>query len=573
MGGFYLILKNKSSKDTLNLIDEQKGLNVFYKKGLKLNKRITTAHFDIFTFYKKFHEVENTFFFDNNDFIIAVGTFFYKKKIGYEGITEFYNDYKNKKDWLTYFNGQYGLVLYIENELVVLNDHLGLYHIYYNTEQTIFSNSFLSVVKSVRNKDISTQELYEFIFTGTTYGNNTIYKNVKGLDREEIKKIFPTTTTAPKKLPALDYNGEKNLKALIELVASDLRSYFEMLKINFGEENISAALSGGYDTRLMLALMKNVNINPRLYVSGNKTSADVKIAKLISEKENLLLDVYYNEDIPKLSEDEFLEFITSKFYLNDGLSTKGLFLTTSKMDLLTTKKRLLNLNGGGGEIYRDFWKLLDKKYSLFKFVKSKYDIIETSFCSKQFKKEEYLSTLAQKIKIALKFSDDIITRQELDSIYPFFRIRFWMSGVNKRLNYLSNAIWPFADWEFAEKSKMIPVKYKFFGTFEAELIKFLSPQLAKYNSNYGFNFFDPLPIKYKLKTILLNNTPVALRPFLRKQKAKKRKQLPYYFSKEYLDPLVGKKPYYIESYIDTNYPDMEILSRIYTLELLISDRI
>ncbi len=572
MGGFYLILKNNSSGDKLNLIDKQKGLDVFYKKGLKLNKKIISTHFDIFTFYKKYHDTENTFFFDNDDFVVTVGTFFYKKKTGVEGVSEFYNDYKNKREWILNFNGQFGLVIYIDGKLSIMNDHLGLYQIFYNTEQTIFSNSFLSVAKSVRDKDVSIQELYEYIFTGSTYGNKTIYKNIRILDREEIKEVFPLSTTIPKRLPNLDYHGESELNVLVELVTNDLKSYFEMLKNNFGE-NFSAALSGGYDSRLMLALMMNVGVNPLLYVSGNKTSSDVKIAKLISEKENLLLDVYYNEDIPKLSEDDFIEFMISKFYLNDGLGSKGLFLTTSNMDLLTTQKRLLNLNGGGGEIYRDFWKLLNKQYSLLQFVKSKYDIIEMKYCSKQFHKEKYLSTLASKIKTALKFSEDVVTRQEVDAIYPFFRVRFWMSGVNKRLNYLSNAIWPFADWELVEKSKKIPVKYKFFGTFEAELIKYISPQLAKYTSNYGFNFSDPLPNIYKFKTILLNNIPIALRPFLRKQKAKIRKQLPYYFSKEYIDPLVGKRPYILESYIDTNYPDMEVLSRIYTLELLISDRI
>ncbi len=573
MGGFFIIIKEYEHDNNLKQYNAERGLDVFNKKGLKLNKFIQKENFEVYTFYKRFHEKENTFIFPNGDFLITVGTFLYDGETGQNAVNELYNDLKkNKRFLLNKTNGQFAVISFVENELKIFNDSLGLYHIFFDDQLKIISNSFLAVSKSVINKEVSIQEIYEYIFNGATYGNKTVFKNINSIDRKEILTLYPRKNFDNKQFPRFDVNVGATYKNLIESVSDDLINYFRMIKNNFGN-NVSSALSGGYDSRLMFAIMNKLDMEPQLYVSGNEKSSDIKVAQTISKHYNIPLEIYYEKNNTKLSPEEFYELIKFKFYLNDGISTKGLFLTTSQMDLKTTQNKLLNLNGGGGEIFRDFWKLINKRFTVSDFVTSRYDVALESYCTDKFNSEAYLSNLGFKIKKALDSEDEQLTRQEIDRIYPFFRMRFWMSAVNKRLNYLSCAIWPFAEWRLVEKSNLIPVKYKFFGKFEADLIKNISPEVAKFNSNYGYNFYDPLPVKYKIKEGVKYGIPVSLRPCLRKKKLKSNFKLPYYFQNEYREQFFDKESYFVSEYIDTSYPHFETVSRIFSLELLLKDAI
>ena len=138
MGGFLLNITNESHiKEYSANYNVLKGMNVFYQKGLKLNKKIQHQDFEIHSFFKLFHEPENTFIFPNEDFIIVVGTFFYNGKTGKNAVFKLYDDFKNNNDIFDKINGQYGIIAYINNKLQVFNDNLGLYQIYYDDKKKI----------------------------------------------------------------------------------------------------------------------------------------------------------------------------------------------------------------------------------------------------------------------------------------------------------------------------------------------------------------------------------------------------------------------------------------------------
>ena len=54
--------------------------------------------------------------------------------------------------------------------------------------------------------------------------------------------------------------------------------------------DIGSALSGGYDSRHMTALLLSVGETPHLYVYGDSSSSDVRVAKNIALGERLELD-------------------------------------------------------------------------------------------------------------------------------------------------------------------------------------------------------------------------------------------------------------------------------------------
>jgi hypothetical protein len=162
-------------------------------------------------------------------------------------------------------------------------------------------------------------------------------------------------------------------------------------------------------------------------------------------------------------------------------------------------------------------------------------------------------------------------------LYPYLRLKYWM-GINDSINnQFAYSLTPYTDIRFIIDSFDIPIKYKNIGIFEAAIIKSIDPVLAKYPSEYGFNFFDPLKSSTKIKYFFEINLPIFLRPFIRKHFLNRgtidKNKFPFYFKKNYLNKIFLFDHLTISKYFNIDkIDDPEILSRALTAELLLTDR-
>ncbi len=575
MGGFLLIRKDAKTHQSNVEKKYSKSIDIFKKKGLDLSAKIDTNKFVIYLYHKYCVKTENIYVFPNNDFIISVGTCIYNKKIGIDSIKELFEDFSEGKNINIGLNGNYTIIIFRNDKLYILNDYLGLYRIYTNKTKTVLSNSFLAVSRAITKKNISSQEIYEYIFQGAFYGDKTIYKEIKLLSSQYLWQISPELTKTEKDF---DFNFNQTSSNLNDLVTKTSKShldYFNMLKNTFGNK-ITSALSGGYDSRLMLALMKNVDILPKLYVYGENNSNDVKVAKTITEGENLLLDHVNRSEYDRIEIQSFRSILENNFYCFDGLGIKGVFDNGS--DINTRIKRyedmLLQLNGGGGEIYRNFWNLPNKRYSIRNFLKSKYEPLDLiKICTEHFNKNQYYSNFENKIKIILSTDKDSLSRKQIEMLYPFLRLKYWMGMNNSINNQFGYAITPYVEPEFVYKSFNIPLKYKNLGLFQSLLIRNTDEGLSKYYSDYGFTFYDKINRKRKIKGFIKRNIPISLRPLIRRKLSKNKNEIkPYYLQDEYLNEIFNLDNLEIYKYINVKQiKDPEVLSRALSIELLITD--
>src|SRR5439155_21540411 len=96
-----------------------------------------------------------------------------------------------------------------------------------------------------------------------------------------------------------------------------LDRYFAAVVASFGDR-VTCALSGGYDSRLILALLRRHGINPRVYVYGPPGDKDVKLARAIAEGEGFALEIVDKDKQLTFSPGEFAAVAEENFLASDG---------------------------------------------------------------------------------------------------------------------------------------------------------------------------------------------------------------------------------------------------------------
>ena len=581
MGGF--ILAKRDNGLTMDETEESLGnlLDIFNKKNLPLNRKVVTGDYVIYVYHKYKYPVENVLTFDDDRFIIATGSLIYDGKTGCDALISLYDDFSEDCSFLSKTLGQYCLIVSKNGKLYLLNDSAGIYPVYTDISGTVISSSFLAVFKSLKKKTIAPQELYEFLFSETFHGNKTLIQEIDTVDRTKMLLLSKQTSIISKKPTEKTIDGTRSVTELIEQVSDSLLDYFTILKNNFGD-SICSAISGGFDSRLMLAAMRKVGIKPYLYVYGNDTSTDVRIAKLIAEGEKLPLKYENNNNYVKRNPKEFMELLEQYYYWFDGLGYEfGVFDTG--FDMYSRLKRAdnarLQLHGAGGEVFRNRLSLPERSYDLLPVLKATFDNMVPSLVTDAFDAPAYFDSLQQKCRPLFDNRIHRLNRQEIEIVYPLFILNYWLGHNTKINNQFVYTIYPFSEISNITMSLDIPVSYKKQWAFNAALITAIDPALASYPSQYGFRFseYNNIPFMIKYKNNLKTYAPPSLKAYVRKHFWKRvdlgKDKFPYYFEKEYLETIFPSKELRISEYINIDsIVDSTMLARALSVELLMNDR-
>lgn len=468
---------------------------------------------------------ENLVTFDRGDFCVITGTFFYKGLTGERGITAIYDDFvadvdvrspvqDHGIDW-DRLHGTFSVIVHKAGQLWIFLDRTGLYKVYHDKDRTVFSSSFLLVLKCIPHRRADVQAVYEYIFQGAQYGDDTLIDDIKLLSPDYICEPN-AESRAIRLLPTIAATDiiPRNQQWHEDRISKVLRHHFEDLTNAFNGP-IDTALSGGYDSRLVLAYLFANSIQPRIYVYGKPKDADVVIAKSIAAAEGFEIEhIDKSTRGPKHVLDLAADITKKNFYAFDGAPTDGIF--NDGVDLATRQQRSENnalmLNGGGGEVFRNFFYLRNRPYTVKQVLWSFYSQFDPCVGTGRFSEADYHYRLGEKIKSTLGMTGNRLSRANVEMIYPLFRCRYWMGRNNAVNNRFGFAHTPFADPLVIRKAVQIPLAFKNYGLFESRLIERVNSRLAAHTSDYGFPFDAPPPTYEKLKII----TTLLRPPFIRK---------------------------------------------------------
>lgn len=575
MGGFLCVPADGAGDFEALRRRYQSSLEAMEAKGLTLTHELRAAGFGIFVYGKLRLEANNVLQLPGGDLVVATGTLIYQRAMGAQALRRLYEDFPSDGAFLPGLHGHFAALLLRDGRLYAFTDQSGLCRIYSDPDGRVLSSSFLAVARSLPRRTLNEQGLFEYLLHGAVYGDETLLREVRMLDSRAVHQFAPEPDRIERApVPSL-LSPSMSFDEQVERVAGTLIDYFDMLHGIFGNR-ICTALSGGYDSRLVLGLLRRVGASPWVYVYGPPSSPDVRVARSICAAEDIPLHHEKSEPRPP-DLDRFPEIVRGQYHFYDGQGTAGAFFDAS--DLETRHSRAshadLQLNGGGGEIYRNFWKLPDRSFEIGAFLSARYDRHDLSAFTEAFDPKAYWRRLAEHVRRALGIDGAVLSRRQIELLYPLFRLKYWMGQNNCSNNLLTYALTPFSELSIAIPSADIPLRFKNGGRFQAALIRRVDPALAAHPSVYGHDFRSPLPLTARITSAAIVHARLFTRPLFYKarEKSQTRRHPPLTVSPQQYSRVLGSGPLEIERFVALDrIPDPLVLSRALTAELLLQDR-
>jgi asparagine synthase (glutamine-hydrolysing) len=512
MGGFILVRKS----ERIDYKDLQAAaLDSFTQRGFANPHIISTENYVLLAFAKRQTSALALERFPNGDFVFACGTLLYDGKVGKAAASAFYEDYDGPPGPRERAMGHYAVILRKNGLTEIIPDSFGGYHIYCDSGMHIATSSFLAAAASLKRLTFSAQSAYEYVFNGVVSGDATLFEEIilapvgSTISVQQQKMQF---TKYPLRIPQTV--SHTNFEASITHTMEILDRYFSSVAESFGD-SINCALTGGYDSRLILALLRRHGVRPRLYLYGSSVGEDVRLAHAIAKGENLPLDVTDKTQRPIWRPDEFAAIAHQNFLSADGYIWEGIFDNGAESELraLRVNQGRIVLNGGGGEILRNFFYLPDRRYTPREFLWSFYSRFDPRSCTELFDEDDYFHKLELKIGLLTGHCFSSFPRPTVEWLYHNFRCRSWDGRVNTINSSFGYTSLPFLERPLTEHASTIPIEWKNHGAYEAELVRRADKRLAAYPSSYGHDFNGPPPLFRRLADYGTYLRPTWLRRF------------------------------------------------------------
>ena len=502
----------------------------------------------------------------------AAGTLFYGNRFGAEALAVLDEDYRAARVAWDELHGSFAVIIANPDEVAVFTDRPGTFHLFRDEAGTVVSSSFLAMAESLPRLTIDPRGVYEYVLHEAPHGGSTVFKEISVFDPTAVLHLGRTVREAA--MPPLAAGEAERHGSLDDQAArclEPLRAQVRAYVAAFGDR-IDTALSGGFDSRLLLALLREQRIRPRLHVYGREADADVQVANRIAAGEGLALQHIEKSQAQPLEVEAFAEQVARNLVAFDGYPNDGLF--NNGLDLATRRQRCakgeLMLNGGGGEVFRNFFYLPDRPMSARALAQAFYSQYAPAVCRGAFDEARHAAVLALKISCAVGAETTRrLARRQIEAAYPLFRCRYWMGRNNSVNNRLGFAVTPYCTARTVAVSLSVPLADKNSGRLQARMIAMVDPRLAAYPSAYGFDFDAGPPRLYRLKDAVNRWRPLLLRRYSYRLRHRRPATWPWYLSDAHLEHLIGRGFEHVGRFLDPQRAtDVAQYNRICTLEYL-----
>lgn len=396
-------------------------------------------------------------------------------------------------DW-SRIGGQFVALVRKDGRSFVFTDYFAAFQLFRAADDRILSTSLLAAAKALPAVRFDPQGVYEYAFNVIPVGDDTVFAGIKLLGPRRIIELTPDGTISHAvERPLPRHITRAPLPERIARHRAALAAVVEAHAGGFGDR-IHCPLSGGIDSRLVLAALRAAGSRPAVYVYGPAGSEDVEIARAIGRAEGFAVEWIDKAERP-LAPDAFAAQVERNFHELDGLPNYGNIFDNGGNAAARDARHAggaLAASGGCGEIYRNFFFLPDRPISARAIAATFFGRFDRRDTTSAFEPRAFLDAIAGKIAEAVGADrGGRLPRALVEHVYPTIRCRsLFGREISLEARYGAYMM-PFLDHRVVAEAMTLPMPLKNAGVFEARLLAEIDPVLARQPSAYGHDFAGP----------------------------------------------------------------------------------
>lgn len=458
----------------------------------------------------------DTLLAQGDDLVAVAGTLVYDGKMGQPALEALLRTIAlPSPDW-SRIGGHFAALVRRGGRSFLLTDYFAAYQLFHDPALRLFSTSLLAAAEALPRLSFDPQGVYEFAFNVLPIGDDTLFHELKTLGPYRVVELTADGARLheiAKPMPhfAVDMPLAERLERHRTRMSAIVRPHLE----TFGPR-VNCPLSGGLDSRLLLALMRAEGQRPNLFVYGGADSGDVRIARTIGRALGCDVDWLDKEAWRAVDPDEFAAQVERNFFAYDGLPNYGeLFENGANAHALKARHAggALSASGAAGEILRNFFFLPDRPMPAASVARSFYARYARGDATALFDQRAFLRRIEDKILEGLGVPGERgrLPRLLIEQIYPRLRARAAFGREISLETRHGAYLTPFLDHRVVAEAMALPLALKNAGRFEAALLAAIDPELAAFPSVYGHDFSGPPGLRHRLREWSTRARPVWLR--------------------------------------------------------------
>jgi len=430
-------------------------------------------------------------------------------------IFELYNRYELA--FINYVKGNFSIILSIDEKIFIYNDHLGIKKVFFINRdgQILISNTLSNVVpgsmKQINPRGIAYITLFHHFIQGNTFLSDVKY--TLGASTIELGDVFKLTYYWSK-TALISQDKKDNIYEFVESFCKIVRSYFDY----FHSDSILLSLTGGFDSRLLLAVLLYSDLHPEIYCYGHPSSSDVIISNKIANSFNLKWNNYFNLD----NIEEWYSWVYKKILI-DGDSISQVQRAHRVFPIIRESEKLSGsvIIGGymGGEGIRGL------SYNDYYSSSILYDIWERQMpfteTVKKIMEEYYIKSydihnLVEELELLSFFTNQDNKINKFNFIYDVIAPLHHSTDINFLNQYSLIGFSPYLDIDYLEQ--LFRLKYnmlrEYRNSFDKKLkepylyckaIEYLFPKLLNFELSNGYSPSNYLHDKYSFLMLKIWN--------------------------------------------------------------------
>ena len=420
----------------------------------------------------------------------------------------------------TKLRGNFALFLQKGARAWLMNDALGFARFYASRDGRFHGTSWLAARAYGGDAEIDEAAAIEYVLLGAPHSERTVARSVTKLAIGHA--IDLGERRAISRFPMGLWSGAQafgSFDAAASALEAHLRTVFAEIVSAFPGRT-SAALSGGFDSRLIVAGLLAQGERPTLFVYGKPDSEDVPIAVEVARAEGIPIRMVDKDAVNRELPEAGLEELVRCALFFDGLSNDGIDDRGADRDTRIAQSAggMLALNGGGGEIFRNFFHLPDRRFRARDIVRAFYRGFDPAVFRRRDGLAAYEAGMAESVGRSVGLGGgeigNLLAREQVELVYPLFRCHHWMGLNNSIALRRGQVATPPVDLQTVRAACMLPLAWKNGGLFESRLITSLHRGIASRPSAYGFRFSDGPNLHARWVEWSTGMRPVFARPLI-----------------------------------------------------------